>query len=150
MKSIIFILSTVLSVVQPITSWAEQQTPEPDKIVAKVNGKTISMQEYDSFLQSRQQGQKQGQGQADTVDFKEVLDEMIVHELIVEDALRQKLDQKPEFSIRMQALKRSLLMEFAAVNYMEANMPSEEELKAEYESILKQLGNHEYKASHIL
>ena len=150
MNTIVRILSFTLLTTYAGLLWAQSQTPTAgDAPVAKVNGKAISTQDYEHYLKVRQE-QARRNGDAGILEFDTVIDEMITQELIIADAQDKKLDQMPEFQARLEDIKRGLLMEFAAVNYMKTHQPSEAALRAEYDRMIKETDNREYYAHHIL
>ncbi|WP_347989105.1 peptidylprolyl isomerase [Methylomonas sp. AM2-LC] len=112
--------------------------------VASVNGVFISKKTLDTLekeISERSQGQ--------TFPKQQLLEELIQRELLIQQALQKGLDKSPEIVERLATVKNSLLSQAALQDYLKANPVTDEEIKAEYDSKMANLGN-EYKARHIL
>jgi len=112
--------------------------------VASVNGVYISkktLATLEKEISERSHGQ----------DFpqEQLLEELIQRELLVQQALQKGLDKTPEVIERLETVKNSLLSQAALQDYLKANPVSDEEIKAEYDSKMAEMGD-EYKARHIL
>lgn len=112
--------------------------------VASVNGVYISKKTLDTLekeIAERSQGQ--------TFPKEQLLEELIQRELLIQQALQKQLDKSPEVIERMATVRNSLLSQAALQDYLKANPVTDEEIKAEYDSKMANMGE-EYKASHIL
>ncbi|MCK9605345.1 MAG: peptidylprolyl isomerase [Methylomonas sp.] len=112
--------------------------------VASVNGVYISKKTLDTLekeIAERSQGQ--------TFPKEQLLEELIQRELLIQQALQKQLDNSPEVIERMATVRNSLLSQAALQDYLKANPVTDEEIKAEYDSKMANMGE-EYKASHIL
>lgn len=112
--------------------------------VASVNGVYISKKTLDTLekeIAERSQGQ--------TFPKEQLLEELIQRELLIQKALQKQLDKSPEVIERMATVRNSLLSQAALQDYLKANPVTDEEIKAEYDSKMANMGE-EYKASHIL
>ncbi len=124
------------------------ELPDP---VALVNGTAISKTLYESYAQQRQ-AQAQGQlGDINTLEVRRVLaDELVVQELLLQEAQKQKLDQDAQLTTQLELIRRNLLATAAVRKLLEQQAPDEAIVKAEYEKAIAGLTNTEYKARHIL
>ncbi|MGZ4959643.1 MAG: peptidylprolyl isomerase [Methylomonas sp.] len=112
--------------------------------VASVNGTYISKKTLETLekeISERSQGQ--------TFPKEQLLEELIQRELLIQQALQKNLDKSPEVIERMATVRNSLLSQAALQDYLKSNPVTDEEIKAEYDSKMANMGN-EYKARHIL
>lgn len=112
--------------------------------VASVNGTFISKKTLETLekeISERSQGQ--------TFPKEQLLEELIQRELLIQEALQKQLDKSPEVIERMATVRNSLLSQAALQDYLKTNPITEEEVKAEYDSKMANMGS-EYKARHIL
>ncbi len=115
--------------------------------IASVNGQFISkktLQELEKDLAMRSHGQ--------TPDFpkEKLVDELVQREILVQDALKKKLDQTPEVVAQLDAAKKAILTQASLQDYLKTNPITDAELKKEYETKVGGANATEYKASHIL
>lgn len=112
--------------------------------VASVNGTYISKKTLETLekeIAERSQGQ--------TFPKEQLLEELIQRELLIQQAVQKQLDKAPEVIERMATVRNSLLSQAALQDYLKANPVTDEEIKAEYDSKMANMGS-EYKARHIL
>ena len=112
--------------------------------VASVNGVYISKKTLETLekeITERSQGQ--------SFPKEQLLEELIQRELLIQQALQKHLDQSPDVIERMATVKNSLLSQAALQDYLKANPVTDDEIKAEYDSKMANMGE-EYKARHIL
>lgn len=115
-----------------------------EEAVASVNGTYISKKSLDALekeISERSHGQ--------TFPKQQLLEELIQRELLIQDAKQKQLDKSPEVIERIATVKNSLLSQAALQNYLKSNPVTDDEIKAEYDSKVGNLGT-EYKARHIL
>ena len=130
---------------------AKETTAQPaapavskEDAVAVVNGTYISKNSLDTLekeILQRSHGQ--------TFPKKQLLEELIQRELLVQYAEQKQLDKSPEFIQRLQSVRNMLLSQAALQNYINSNPVTDEEIKAEYDAKIGHAGT-EYKARHIL
>ncbi len=124
------------ALLMPVGSYADSPP------VAVVNGKAITQQAYDDYTKARKD--------SDKIDPKMLIDELVQRELLKQDGIQEKVDQKPEFIKKIEETRENLLMAMAIRNYLEKHPLADAELKQEYD---KQLANavvpNEYKVQHI-
>ncbi len=132
------LLSCVLLI--PLGSYAAEVPA--DNAVAIVNGTAITQQNYDDYAKNHSGGSE--------VDPKMLIDELVQRELLKQDAVKEKLEQHPEFIQKLEETKEKLLMAMAIRNHLDKNPTTDVELKAEYD---KQITNtaapNEYQVRHI-
>ncbi len=112
--------------------------------VASVNGEFISKKTLENL---EKQVSERSQGQS--FPKEQLLDELVQRELLDQLALQKGLDKTPEFIERLAEIKSSLLSQAAFQDFLKSNPVTDEEIKAEYDSKMANLGS-EYKARHIL
>ena len=115
--------------------------------IATVNGKNLTEQDYQSYIDARKQ-----QMHAPNLPNEETLiNEIINQELVVQDALKLKLDETPEFKARIKKIRNVMLVQTGINLYWKNHQLSDDELKKEYQKILSEIKlPKEYKAKHIL
>ena len=112
--------------------------------VASVNGTYISKKTLETLekeIAERSQGQ--------SFPKEQLLEELIQRELLIQQAVQKQLDKNPDVIERMNTVRNSLLSQAALQDYLKNNPVTDDEIKAEYDSKMGNMGS-EYKASHIL
>lgn len=125
-------------------SYAEENDPSKD-VVAIVNGHSITQKDYENYVAARQNGE------AALPDEQSLLEELINRELVMQDAIKQKIDQDPNFIRQMEILRGNLLTTTYIGQYLEQHSVDKAALKAEYDKrvAVAQLPK-EYKVRHIV
>lgn len=113
--------------------------------VATVNGKPIYKAELDNLS-----GEIAQRGMAGEVPQERLLDELISRELLRQEAESKKIDAAPETAARLSNIRRAVLSQAAAQDYIQSNPLSEEALKKDYDQRIAASKETEYKARHIL
>jgi peptidyl-prolyl cis-trans isomerase C len=117
-----------------------------DNAVVTVNGKPIKQSLYDFIVKDAND-----RGQKVDDNIKEVIiSKLISSELLYQEAIKIGLDKKPDYQIREELAKRELLVDAYLQDYVKTHPISEADTKAAYEKFKQELGDKEYKASHIL
>ena len=117
--------------------------PDP---VAVVNGKPITKAAFDQYAQ-----QLRGRAKVDSAEAsKSLVDQLVMEELLVQEAAKQKLADDPQVKQQMEMVQRNLLASTMVRRMLSANAPSEEAIKKEYDTAVAAMKGKEYKASHIL
>ena len=114
--------------------------------VATVNGKEISAQLFNTFLQA-----VTGKPAAEVPPEQktQMLDQLINMMLAAQAAEKDGLSANPEVKARADLLNAQILAEAASDKYIKAHPVSESEVKAEYDTQVAAMPK-EYKARHIL
>jgi peptidyl-prolyl cis-trans isomerase C len=118
----------------------------PTDPVAIVNGETLTQRDYNKYAKERA---KQTHGNV-TPDRKILVEELIQRELLKQDALRQKLNQHPEFIQKIKDTRNNLLMEMVMHDYLGKHPLDDAVLKNRYNKLIVHLKADEYKVRHIL
>ena len=122
-------------------------TTEKKAAVATVNGKQLSTELYDTFVQAVTGGQMQ---EPLTDEQKsQLLDQLINMTLAAQSAEKDGLAKDPKVAARLDLLRTQILAEAASEKYVKAHPVSDTELKAEYDTQVASMPK-EYKARHIL
>jgi peptidyl-prolyl cis-trans isomerase C len=113
---------------------------------ATVNGTAISQSTVDLVIK-----QRAGAGQPVSPEArKSIVDNLVLQEVVAQEAAKQGLDKAPEFVEQMEAIKQSALANAYVEDFVKKNPVTDEMLKAEYEKIKASTAGNEYKARHIL
>lgn len=104
--------------------------------VATVNGVAISKDLFDLAVKS---ATPQGQ-QPNAVLENDVRQRLINIELLAQEAVRQGLEKAPENQIRLRELRQNFLGELLLADYFAKNPITEDQMRAEYNRQLKNLG----------
>ncbi|MEI2742505.1 MAG: peptidylprolyl isomerase [Candidatus Competibacter sp.] len=127
----------------PAAKPVEFTVPDP---VAVVNGKAIPKAAFEQYVQ-----QLRGRTKVDSVEAsKSLVDQLVLEELLVQEADKQKLAEDPEIKRQLAMVQRSLLASSVIRRMLNDNSPSEDAVKKEYETATAAMKGKEYKASHIL
>ncbi|MEY4768506.1 MAG: hypothetical protein RL637_1145 [Pseudomonadota bacterium] len=128
----------------PVTEAAPPPVSKEDA-VAIVNGVAITKATFKTLedeIATRAPGQN--------FPKKQLLDELIQRELLVQDAQKKHLEQSNEVKERMKMAENSLLTQVDLQDYLKANPISDADLKAAYDKEVAKMSGTEYKARHIL
>jgi peptidyl-prolyl cis-trans isomerase C len=115
--------------------------------IASVNGQYISKKTLEDL--EKDLAQRSG-GQAPAFPKEKLVDELVQREVLVQDALKKKLDESPEVVAQLDAAKKAILTQASLQAYLKANPISDADIKKEYDSKIGGANATEYKASHIL
>ena len=122
-----------------------QQFTIPDP-VAVVNGKSITKADFNEYAK-----QLRGRAQVDSAEgSKSLVDQLVMEELLVQEAAKQKLADDPQIKQQLAMIERNLLASTVVRRMLSAHAPSEDAIKKEYETAVAAMKGKEYKASHIL
>jgi len=117
--------------------------PDP---VAVVNGTPIPKATFNQYAQ-----RMSGRVKTDTPEAsKALVDQLVMEELLVQEAKKQKLTDDPEIKQQLAMVERSLLASTVVRRMLSESAPSEDAIKKEYETAVAAMKGKEYKAAHIL
>lgn len=126
----------------PVAAAAKETRPA----VATVNGRKLSAELFDTFVQAVTSGAHQ----PPTDEQKaQLLDQLVNMTLAAQAAEKEGLQKDPAVQARLDLLHTQILAEAASEKYVKAHPVSESELKAEYDAQVAAMPR-EYKARHIL
>jgi peptidyl-prolyl cis-trans isomerase C len=122
-------------------------TPAAGAAVAVVNGKSISRNTFDYYVQG-----VTGKPASEATDEQkaQLLDNLIRGELIATQAEKSEVGQAPETQAVLELTRLNALQQAASAAYLKDRKPTDEEMKAEYDQQISSLPASEYHARHIL
>lgn len=127
----------------PAAPNAQFTIPDP---VAVVNGTPITKAAFEQYAQ-----QLRGRTKVDSAEAsKSLVDQLVMEELLVQEAGKQKLADDPQVKQQLEMVQRSLLASSVVRRMLSENAPGEDAIKKEYETAVAAMKGKEYKASHIL
>lgn len=116
-----------------------------DAVIATVNGTSITQKQLDTYLNLRKQNKE------NPMPEDMVINGLISRELLVQDALKQKLEQQADFQTKIEDFRLQLLLETAIDQYMKQHPTSEEDLQKRYDDLISGMEKpKDFKAKHIL
>lgn len=115
--------------------------------VATLDGKPISRDLFDFFAEVAT-GRPSEELDAETQ--QRVLDSLINLHVLAAQAQKDGLDKKSELAAQVEFARIEVLQRAVTESYLEDKMPTEQELRAEYDAQVAQLSPNEYRARHIL
>lgn len=115
--------------------------------VATVNGKAISRQLFDTYAQA-----VSGKASSELTDEQrgQVLDNLIRTELIGTQAEKDGITKTPETAAMLELSRLNILQQEMSEKFLADKTPTDQEMRAEYETQVAALPKNEYKARHIL
>ena len=119
--------------------------PADSKVLATVNGKPITEDIYEMYLQQR----KARAGDA-KVDRDTIVKELVNIELVRQDAIKRGIDKRPQIARQLDWQARTLLVSAGMQDYLKNHPVSDEELEKAYQAEVAKMDSKEYKARHIL
>lgn len=116
--------------------------------VATVNGAPISRDLYEFYVK----GIAGGKSSADLTPQQrnKALDNLIGGRLVADEAMKDGLDKDPDTAFVLQLTRLQVLEQAVEQRYLKDRKPTEQELRAEYETQLASMPKTEYHARHIL
>lgn len=119
--------------------------------IAIVNGKAVPKARVDALMdQVKQQVQNTGQQLPPDID-KRLRDEVVLREILVQEAERLQLATSPSYRAQMELARQGILLKELTANFRKNNPVSEAEKQAEYDKFKAQSSSEkEYHARHIL
>ena len=116
------------------------------KTFVTVNGVAVSQALADVFM-----AEQKAQGAPDSPELKNaVREELVRRELLIQEAKKAGLDKKPDIAAQADAARQAFFVRAYIQEFVKKNPITEDQLKAQFETIKTQLGSTEYKARHIL
>lgn len=111
-----------------------------------VNGKEIPPHRYEWMMR-----RALSQGQQDSPELqKNIKESLIRSELVAQEASKLGLEKHPEVTTQLDMARQQLLGAVYVQDYLKKNPIKDEALKNEYNNKVKEAGDKEYKAQHIL
>jgi peptidyl-prolyl cis-trans isomerase C len=125
-------------------------TPEKGQVLAEVNKKPITVEEFHKELEKippfiRPMFTQSEKGK------REFLDDLITREVVYQEAKRQELEKDPEYLKRLEEFQRNALLEALLKKEVEDKAPvADEEVKQFYAAHKEEYRDDKVRASHIL
>ncbi len=120
-----------------------------NKVLATVNGRPITQQDVDAFLQRL--GSERAMQFRSKEGVQKILNELINQQLFYADAVEKGLEQEEAFKAELEQAKVNILIQYAINNIMMDVKVEEDEVKDYYEKHKEQFKKPEsVRASHIL
>ncbi len=115
--------------------------------VAIVNGRPISRKELEYVKAEIARGNPRA-----NLDIPEdkLVEELVNRELLRQQAIQQQLPKRPEVAARLRYTERAVLAQATVADYLKQKPITEEQLRAEYDRLVGQMKQQEFKARHIL
>jgi len=114
--------------------------------VATVNGVAIPASRAEALLQAQL-----NQGQQDSEQLREAIrNDLINREMLSQAAKKKGLEKNAEVQSQFELARQGILVNAYLQDYVNSHPVSNEALKAEYDTIVKAMGDKEYKVRHIL
>ncbi|MCC6171596.1 MAG: peptidylprolyl isomerase [Gammaproteobacteria bacterium] len=117
------------------------------EVVATVDGVALTRNTFDFYIKAAT-----GKASADLApeQRQEVLDSLIRMQLVAAQAQKDGLDKEKDISAALDLSRLDVLQRALQQKYLKDKAPTEQELRAEYETQLAQMPRTEYRARHIL
>jgi peptidyl-prolyl cis-trans isomerase C len=114
--------------------------------IATVNGTAIPKNRVDAIVHAQE-----SQGQKDTPELRaSIRDRLITLEVVAQEANRKGLAKSADTLSQIELARTNILAQAYHADFVKHHPVTEEALKTEFEKIKSQMGEKEYKASHIL
>ncbi|MGN6650976.1 peptidylprolyl isomerase, partial [Trinickia sp.] len=114
--------------------------------IAVVNGTAIPKSRADALV-----AQLVKQGQQDTPQLHQaVKDELVNREILMQEAVREGIPNRPDVKAQIAVAQQSVVLHTLIEDYASKAKPTDAEVKARYDELVKQAGGKEYHLHHIL
>ncbi|MGZ3181101.1 MAG: peptidylprolyl isomerase [Telluria sp.] len=113
---------------------------------AVVNGKAIPSARLDAAVK-----QAVAQGQPESPQLRdEIKQGLVAREVLVQEAQKMGLDKNADVKAAMDNARQSIMVNAMRRDFAQKHMPTDAEIKAEYDRVIKAHGDKEYHIRHIL
>ncbi|MGF6609759.1 peptidyl-prolyl cis-trans isomerase C [Paraburkholderia sp. WSM4175] len=114
--------------------------------IAVVNGTAIPKSRADALIQ-----QLVHQGQQDTPQLQQaVREELVNREILMQEALRRGLPNRPDVKAQIAVAQQTVVLRALIEDFVKTNQPTDAEVTARYNALVKDAGGKEYHLHHIL
>ncbi|MEX3899235.1 peptidylprolyl isomerase [Paraburkholderia sp. JPY432] len=114
--------------------------------IAVVNGTPIPKSRADALIQ-----QLVHQGQQDTPQLQQaVREELVNREILMQEALRRGLPNRPDIKAQIAVAQQTVVLRGLIEDFVKNNQPTDAEVTARYNALVKEAGGKEYHLHHIL
>jgi peptidyl-prolyl cis-trans isomerase C len=115
--------------------------------VATIDGRAISAEFFDYYAKNRA---NKPAAELTAEEKQQLLDGLIGFMIAAQNAEKTGLDKNPETASRLELARLNVLAEADFKQFLGDTKPTEQELHAEYETLIAQQPKLDYRASHIL
>src|SRR5512140_1383695 len=116
--------------------------------IATVNGNKITQNFFDQYIKAITGGK--ATSDLSQEQRNQALDNLIRAQVVGQQAVKDGVDKVPETAALLELTRLNVLQQAVAEKYLKDKKPTEQELRAEYETQVSQLSKQEYHAKHIL
>jgi peptidyl-prolyl cis-trans isomerase C len=142
------LLITALALLALTAAGCQQRPADDGKVLAVVNGESITERDLDHYLQLRR---NQREPVTDPEKEKQLaLEELIERILLAQHAVAAKLDQEPDVRFTLRHVRESILAQAAIRQALRDQAVTDEELKQRFQRETEETHKTEYRARHIL
>ncbi|CAH2909481.1 MAG: Peptidyl-prolyl cis-trans isomerase (EC [uncultured Paraburkholderia sp.] len=114
--------------------------------IAVVNGTPIPKSRADALID-----QLVHQGQQNTSQLQmAVREELVNREVLMQEALRRGLQNRPDIKAQIAVAQQTVVLRALIEDFVKKNAPTEAEVTARYNALIKDAGGKEYHLHHIL
>ncbi|TAL94609.1 MAG: peptidylprolyl isomerase [Paraburkholderia sp.] len=114
--------------------------------IAVVNGTPIPKARADALID-----QLVHQGQQDTPQLQmAVREELVNREILMQEAARRGIPARPDVKAQVAVAQQTVVLRALIEDFVKNNAPSDAEVKARYDDLVKSTGGKEYHLHHIL
>jgi peptidyl-prolyl cis-trans isomerase C len=114
--------------------------------IAVVNGTPIPKSRADALVE-----QLVKQGQQDSPQLQQaVREELINREILMQEAIREGIPTRADVKAQVAVAQQTVVLRALIENFVQNNKPTDAEVQARYNDLVKQAGGHEYHLHHIL
>jgi peptidyl-prolyl cis-trans isomerase C len=114
--------------------------------IAVVNGTPIPKSRADALIE-----QLVHQGQQDTPQLQQaVREELVNREILMQEAVRRGLPNRPDVKAQVAVAQQTVVLRALIEDFVKNNQPSDAEITARYNALVKDAGGKEYHLHHIL
>jgi peptidyl-prolyl cis-trans isomerase C len=132
---------------QPKTDSSLSMPADTSPAVATVNGTNISQNFFEQYIKAIT---GKASNELTPEQRTQALDNLIRAQLVGQQAVKDGIDKTPDTSALLELTRLNVLQQAVAEKYLKDRKPTEQELRAEYETQVGTLAKQEYHAKHIL
>lgn len=136
-----------LAACQPKTAGGLATPADTSPAVATINGANVSQNFFEQYIKAIT-GKVSSELTAE--QRAQALDNLIRAEVVGQQAVKDGADKVPETAALLELTRLNVLQQATAEKYLKDRKPTEQELRAEYETQVGSLAKQEYHAKHIL
>jgi peptidyl-prolyl cis-trans isomerase C len=114
--------------------------------IAVVNGTPIPKARADALIEQLVQQGQQDSPQLETA----VREELINRAILMQEAARLGIPNQPDVKAQVAIAEQTVVLRALIQDYLKKNQPTDAEIKARYDQLVKQAGTKEYHLHHIL